>query len=327
MRIQLLSKLCPMAEESPHLRIGELSRRVDVEPTLLRAWEKRYGLLKPTRSQGNFRLYSLADVTRVLAMKRHLAQGVAAAEAARLALSDPEAPTPLPRPTAGVRPSLDAAAELSGYLVDLDDKAAHECLDRCFARYSLEDALAGVVLPSLRIVGDRWEAGEVSVAQEHSASSLIRARLLAIGRGWGAADGPLAMLACPAGESHDIGLICFGLMLWRDGWRISYVGPDTPVAELQRAVPIARPDLLVLSAFEASSFEQRARRARCDRDRGPARDRRPGSGSRAREGDRRAPARRRPDQRRARGLVADAALRSASLGRRIVRSTRRRRHQ
>src|SRR5919206_57996 len=68
------------------LRIGELSKRSGVSPELLRAWERRYGLLRPTRSPGGLRLYSPADLERVRLMQRHLADGVAAAEAATLAL-------------------------------------------------------------------------------------------------------------------------------------------------------------------------------------------------------------------------------------------------
>ena len=67
-------------------RIGELSRRSGVSPELLRAWERRYGLLQPTRSPGGLRLYSAHDVERVDAMRQHLAAGFAAAEAAALAL-------------------------------------------------------------------------------------------------------------------------------------------------------------------------------------------------------------------------------------------------
>ena len=68
------------------LRIGELSKRAGVSPELLRAWERRYGLLRPTRSAGGLRLYSPADVERVRLMRQHLAEGLAAAEAAALAL-------------------------------------------------------------------------------------------------------------------------------------------------------------------------------------------------------------------------------------------------
>src|SRR5512144_1546124 len=67
------------------LRIGELSKRTGVTPALLRAWERRYGLVRPTRSPGGLRLYSPADVERVRLMQQHLTEGLAAAEAASLA--------------------------------------------------------------------------------------------------------------------------------------------------------------------------------------------------------------------------------------------------
>ena len=67
------------------LRIGELSKRSGVSPDLLRAWERRYGLLRPVRSAGGLRLYTLADVERVRVMRQHLADGLAASEAAALA--------------------------------------------------------------------------------------------------------------------------------------------------------------------------------------------------------------------------------------------------
>ena len=79
--------------EPGYLRIGELARRTETSPELLRAWERRYGLLRPTRSQGGFRLYTAADEERIRRMKQYLARGVAAAEAARLAV-DAEPPEP-----------------------------------------------------------------------------------------------------------------------------------------------------------------------------------------------------------------------------------------
>ena len=72
-------------EDDAHLRIGELSRRSGVSPELLRAWERRYGLLRPQRSAGGLRLYSSGDLERVRAMQRHMNQGLAAREAAALA--------------------------------------------------------------------------------------------------------------------------------------------------------------------------------------------------------------------------------------------------
>src|SRR6187401_1199003 len=85
--VKLLSRSCIMSEmtEVGLFRIGELSRRSGVSPELLRAWERRYDLLRPTRSAGGLRLYSAADLERVRMMQRHLADGLAAAEAAALA--------------------------------------------------------------------------------------------------------------------------------------------------------------------------------------------------------------------------------------------------
>src|SRR3954454_10827471 len=72
-------------EQSGLLRIGELSRRVGVSPELLRAWEKRYGLLTPSRTTGGLRLYSALDETRIMRMRELLASGLSDAEGARLA--------------------------------------------------------------------------------------------------------------------------------------------------------------------------------------------------------------------------------------------------
>src|SRR6187551_2193380 len=77
-----------MANTGEVLRIGELSKRAGVSPELLRAWERRYGLLRPARSAGGLRLYSPADVERVARMQQHLAAGMAAAEAAAAAVRD-----------------------------------------------------------------------------------------------------------------------------------------------------------------------------------------------------------------------------------------------
>ena len=242
-----------MTQLDPRLRIGELSRRVEVEPALLRAWEKRYGLLQPERSAGNFRLYSLADVRRVWAMKGHLARGLAAAEAARLALAD-ETPARDPElPAWAGQP--DAASELRKLLIELDEVAVQDFLDRAFALNPLEEVLTRIILPCLRQIGDEWERGAITVAQEHFSSTLLRARLLSLARGWGSGSGPSAILACPSGEQHDIGLICFGLVLWRQGWRIVYTGQDTPAEELRTMALAIEPEALVFASVSSQALE------------------------------------------------------------------------
>ena len=220
--------------EPGYLRIGELARRTGASPELLRAWERRYGLLRPTRSQGGFRLYTGADEERIRRMKEYLARGVAAAEAARLA-ADAETPRsgtdtttpaiPAPETTATAPPPLQAAAdELAGALDRFDEEQTHAVLDRLLAAYRIETILRDLLVPYLHDLGERWAGGEVSVAQEHFASNLLRGRLLGLARGWGQGHGLAAVLACLPGEQHDLGLIAFGITLYRRGWRIILPG-------------------------------------------------------------------------------------------------------
>jgi DNA-binding transcriptional MerR regulator len=227
----------------PLLRIGELSRRAGVSPELLRAWERRYGLLRPTRTPGGLRLYSADDLERVQAMQSHLAEGLAAAQAAALVLASSGAE--------GDEPPLDPQTTrraLGDALEAFDEPLAQAMLDRLLSTATVETLLTDVILPYLHELGDRWERGEISVAQEHFASAVIRGRLLGLARGWGRGVGPVALLACLPGEQHDLGLIAFGLALRSHGWRIAYFGPDTPLETLERAAEALEPKLVVVSA-------------------------------------------------------------------------------
>lgn len=215
-------------------RIGELARRSGVTPDLLRAWEKRYGLLRPTRTEGGFRLYGEDDAARVERMQAGLAGGLSAAESARAALVDDAREDDL----------LDA-------LLALDEERAQVVLDGLLGRLTDEAVLQSHVLPALREIGERWARGEASIAQEHFAANLIRGRVLALARRWDQGVGPRALLACAAGELHDLPLIVFGLALHRRGWRILYLGSDTPFAVTAAIAAAQEPDLVVLSSSRA----------------------------------------------------------------------------
>lgn len=240
-----------MEATAGYVRIGELSRRTGVSPELLRAWEQRYALLEPTRSEGGFRLYSPQDEQRVAVMRSHLERGLSAAEAARLTI-DGE------RPSAAVveTPALTRlAGELRAALDRLDESGAHQALDRLLSGFSLETVLREIVMPYLRDLGDRWARGEVSVAQEHFASQVLRGRLLGLARGWDHGSGPRALLACMPHEQHDLGLIVFGLGLRDRGWRITFLGPDTPLDTLADAAATLQPAAVVLAATTPEQFE------------------------------------------------------------------------
>jgi DNA-binding transcriptional MerR regulator len=239
-------------DDRPTLRIGELSRRVGLSDHVLRAWETRYGLLHPFRSPGGYRLYSEADADRIRRMQEHLAAGLSAAQAAQAVLAQSDGPAP--SPPGGLEVG-ELARALRETLDAFDEPGAQAVLDRLLSDLSLPTVLRDVLMPYLRELGDRWEAGTASVAQEHFASFVLRGRLAGLARGWGDGRGPRALLACPPYELHDLALMVFGIVLHRQGWRIDYLGTGTPMAELTRTAEATAPDLVVLAASTPETLD------------------------------------------------------------------------
>ncbi len=239
------------------LRIGELSRRVGVSDHVLRAWERRYGLLEPARSSAGYRLYSDADERRVRRMQAHLAQGMSTAEAATAVL-DEERTSPAAFESMDVEDRstfAEAIHALAASLDEFNERGAQAALDRLFTDFTVETVLRDAIMPYLRELGERWAQQELSVGQEHFASNLIRGRLASLARGWGHGHGPRAILACAPGEQHDLGLLAFGIVLHRNGWRVEYLGADTPLDDLLRAAVDLQADLAVVAAVTAERFD------------------------------------------------------------------------
>lgn len=238
--------------EEHYLRIGELSRRVGANPALLRAWERRYGVLEPARSSAGYRLYSHDDVRRAADMQAHLARGVSPAEAAELAKGGGSDDVVFRLAATGASELL---ARLRETLDRYDGAGAERLIDRCFLNLGLSAALQTVILPYLNELGDRWASGEITVAQEHFASNVVRRRILRVADGWERGAGPIVLLACAPGEQHDIGLISFGLSLHSyHGWRVKYLGADTPFSDLVRAARVIAPDFVGVSAVTPARF-------------------------------------------------------------------------
>ncbi len=234
------------ADTGELLRIGELSRRLGASPEVLRAWERRYGLFDPDRSPGGFRLYTPVDQRRARAMVSRIAEGVAPAEAARQIL----AAVPAEAAPSGD----DEFVRLREGLERLDGRAAGEVVDELAARMCLESLVSHVVMPVMRDLGELWELGTVTIAQEHFFSSFFRRRLMALADGWEAGR-RTAVLACGPEEQHDLPLICLGLALHSRGWGITYLGTRTPAASLIEAVRQCGPDAVVLSCTVANGLD------------------------------------------------------------------------
>ena len=226
------------------VRIGELSRRLGVGPDRLRAWERRYGLLRPVRTPGRFRLYSREDEERVREMQAQLARGLSAAQAAEVVLAAYRTPAPS-------APLDEMRAQLAAALAAFDETGANTLLDRLFAVHGPDVALRDVIYPCLRALGEAWERAEIDVSQEHFASNLLHGRMLSLVPGWHQGRGPRAVLACAPGEHHSLGLTGLGVCLRNRGWRVTYLGADTPIAMIARAAETLTPQLVVVSSTMA----------------------------------------------------------------------------
>jgi DNA-binding transcriptional MerR regulator len=228
--------------------IGELSRRLGVSTDLLRKWEQRYALLTPERTSGNQRLYSQADEARAQLMLRHLRNGMPAAQAAELAIAARFRITRGATPAAAIEKAAHTRGKMQSALERYDETTADHALEKLLGTFTATTVIRDVLLPYLREIGERWADAHLSVAQEHFASAFINSRLLALARGWDRGLGPRALLACPPGEQHTFGLIAFGIALHQIGWRITYLGADTPIPMIAEVARSTHPRLTVITA-------------------------------------------------------------------------------
>jgi MerR family transcriptional regulator, light-induced transcriptional regulator len=225
------------------LNIAAVARRTGVGEHTLRKWEQRYGVLRPTRTDGGQRRYSEEDVGRVEWLAARLREGYRIGEAAGLLTATPGK---APRSPEELRDAILASA------AEARRESLDPLLDHAFALYPLEQALREVIAPCLVAVGDAWAKGELTVGQEHLTTAAVRARLeRTLAEPRGAVRG-IGVLACAPGEQHELGLLMLACLLRADGWGVIYLGQSTPVAD---AVAITQEHDASLLAFSVTMHE------------------------------------------------------------------------
>jgi methanogenic corrinoid protein MtbC1 len=203
------------------VNIQAVSRRTGVPAATLRKWEQRYGVLKPERTTGHHRRYTDRDVLRVEWLKARLGEGYRIGEAAGLLGGEQE-----------INPTSNAAElvqELVAAAVVPDPTRVSRTLDVAFTLLDPTRAIDEVVAPALRRVGELWQSGEVEVAEEHHVSAQIMSKLRGLLNGTGRGPRGTTVLCCVPGERHEIGLYSLAVLLAADGWRVIYLGQDTPL--------------------------------------------------------------------------------------------------
>jgi DNA-binding transcriptional MerR regulator len=213
---------------SAGLNIAALARRTGVAPDTLRKWEQRYQILRPTRTAGGQRRYSERDVARVEWLCERLREGYRIGEAASLL------------GTADVTPTRSPHDHLGAMLAALDAGEPGQVgllVDQALALHGVDATFDDILVPLLHEVGRRWQDRELAIGDEHLVTETVRSRLGHLLADAGSGGHGAAVLACAPGEQHELGLMMVAIRLRRDGWRVVYLGANTPLAD---AVEVAR---------------------------------------------------------------------------------------
>jgi len=248
--------------------IKRAAERAGVPVTSLRAWERRYGVVHPMRTDAGYRLYDDAAVERLRTMRRLIAAGWSASAAAGAVISGEVPVEPAGPPAA---PGVAAEALLERFVDGarrIDAAAVGEVLDQLFLRTSFEHAVGELLFPALRALGAAWASGEVSVAGEHLVSQAVLQRLLAAFAAAGVEPAGIGsiVVGLPPGSQHEFGTLSFATVCRRRGLPVVYLGPNLPVADWLSATATARAAVLGVptprdarSALQAASAIRESR--------------------------------------------------------------------
>lgn len=239
----------------PRHPIRVVAQRTGLSAPVLRAWERRYGAVEPSRSDGGQRLYSDADVRRLQLLATAVDGGrtiglIAELDEEKLQqLIDEDRETP-------VEPRGDAVApdvERVGHALHLIEEMRTEELEQYLMRSAVElrphELVEGLVVPLLQEVGRAWQSGQMRPSTEHIASVAIRRFLEWVSTtNQPDPDAPLAVTGTPAAQRHEFGALLAGVIAAYQGWRVRFLGPDLPAEDIAGAAEKMGASMVALSA-------------------------------------------------------------------------------
>ncbi len=225
---------------------------------IIRAWERRYGVVDPVRGPRGARLYSADNVAHLQLLARAVASGRAIGDVAgldRAALSalvhDAQPPAPEPAEPHGVDRFLDAMQQCDAAALDRQ-------LGEALVALGAREFVRQVAVPLLAAVGERWAAGSLSIAEEHLLSATLRGLLSSLMRIVNRGRGPLVVLATPSGERHEMGLLLVGLLVLDAGLQLHYLGADLPASEVLGVARRTGAAVVGLSVVDSANAEHAA---------------------------------------------------------------------
>jgi DNA-binding transcriptional MerR regulator/methylmalonyl-CoA mutase cobalamin-binding subunit len=245
--------------------IKEAAARTGVSVPVLRAWERRYGIVSPDRTPGGYRLYDDEALRRVRTMRRLVDEGWSPSNAAAAITTGRVEPDTLASPASAGGRAADSAGSADGRYRErfvgaaavLDGRSVEAVLDEMFATATFERVAEDHLLPALRDLGAAWSEGRVPVAGEHLASNAVYRRLGAAFQAAGrvaAADRPV-LIGLPPGARHELGAMIFAVAARRAGVPILYLGADLPIDDWLTAAEATNARAAIVGAPTAADAD------------------------------------------------------------------------
>ena len=231
-------------------RIHRVAKLTGLSKDVIRVWERRFGLLKPTRGANRYRNYSDEDVTLLRYLKEQLDAGGSVGELSKLGREEllTRARVNAPRVAVVENMFVRLLQELVSTLNPLDRVTFEKRLNGAVAVVPFDEALHGILLPLQEQVGRLWHEGHVSIAVEHYVTSQIQQKIFSAMNQLPVAEfGATVVVACPPGEEHDIAALAVAYQCRVRGCRVYYLGANVPIAALAKLCKDVKPDLTILS--------------------------------------------------------------------------------
>jgi len=238
-------------EQAQKYRIKSVANTTGLSTHVIRKWEERYHLLHPQRGPNGYRLFTEDDIQLLLYLKSQLDHGESIGQLAQAGADDlRQSMQHVPMNLSGIPPIYwHDAQEMIRSARRQDVNAIATMLENWIGRLGLDRALDIMIFPLLRLIGELWHQGGISLRGEQSVSRLVRQYLINVLREEPSPGRPHAFIACVPGDFHEIGPLTAAVLLRRMGWHSIYLGPNVSFDMLNMALRRKHPQLIILACM------------------------------------------------------------------------------
>lgn len=224
-----------------------------------RAWERRYGIPNPHRTNGGHRLYSEREIAVIRWLRDRTGEGLTISQAIAL-MANSNDPSLSPQHTSRDTEPHNwerLSHQLISSFIEFDEKQADYILSEAFALYAFDDVLAHLIYPTMVDIGELWHQGKISIPVEHFATQFVQRKLLSIFNTYARNQGRgLIVIGCAPSERHEMGILLLAISLVRQGWRVVYLGAQIPQEDLIQTVKKIQPNMVCLSASQQHTAQE-----------------------------------------------------------------------